>query len=64
MLFRSEEKNQKMRSQYRKKIISTTKEEIIEAALKLKDQPHSSFAIINPNLEKQASEEGFQIRRI
>ncbi len=62
--FNVEEKNQKMRSQYRKKIISTTKEEIIEAALKLKDQPHSSFAIINPNLEKQASEEGFQIRRI
>ena len=41
-----------------------SREEIIEAAEQLKGQPNSCFSIINPNLEKKASEEGFQIRRI
>ena len=62
--FNIEEKSQKIRSQYRKKIINTSREEIIEAAEQLKGQPNSCFSIINPNLEKKASEEGFQIRRI
>ena len=62
--FNVEEKSQKIRSQYRKKIINTSREEIIEAAEQLKGQSNSCFSIINPNLEKKASEEGFQIRRI
>ena len=38
--------------------------QIIEAAKSLKDRKKSVFSIINPNLEKTAQENGFQIRKI
>ncbi len=62
--FNIEGKNQKIRTLYRKQIIDVSKDEVVEAANSLKGQSKSLFSIINPNLEKKASEEGFLIKRI
>ena len=62
--FNIEGKNQKIRTLYRKQIIDVSKDEVVEAANSLKGQAKSLFSIINPNLEKKASEEGFLIKRI
>ena len=53
-----------IRDRYRQKVLETTKEEILEAANYFLDKPMSYFSIINPNLEKKAQEEGFEIRKI
>ena len=60
----SEDKSQKARQEYRKNIMEVTKEDIVEAAEKLKSQRYSVFSIINPNLEKTAANENFLIKRI
>ena len=60
----SEDKTQKARQEYRKNIMEVTKEDIVEAAEKLKSQRYSVFSIINPNLEKTAANENFLIKRI
>ena len=62
--FNIEGKEQKVRTQYRTNIIQVTKDEIVEAANLLKDQPKSLFSIVNSSLEKRAVEEGFVIKRI
>ena len=62
--FNIEGKDQKTRAKYRQKVLETTKEEILEAANYFLDKPMSYFSIINPNLEKKAQEEGFEIRKI
>ena len=62
--FNIEGKDQKTRAKYRQKVLETTKEEILEAANYFFDKPMSYFSIINPNLEKKAQEEGFEIRKI
>lgn len=62
--FNIEGKEQKVRTKYRTNIIQVTKDEIVEAANLLKDQPKSLFSIVNSSLEKRAVEEGFVIKRI
>ena len=59
-----EGKSQKDRSAYRNNILEIKTDEIIEAAKSLKDRKKSVFSIINPNFEKTAQENGFQIRKI
>ena len=59
-----EGKSQKDRSAYRNNILEIKTDEIVEAAKNLKDRKKSVFSIINPNFEKTAQENGFQIRKI
>ena len=60
----SEDKTQKMRTDYRNNIFNVSKEDLIEVATSLKSKPKSVFSIINPNLEKVAQNEDFLIKRV
>ena len=59
-----EGKSQKDRSAYRNNILEIKTDEIVEASKNLKDRKKSIFSIINPNFEKTAQDNGFQIRKI